>query len=93
LAVVLLSIVEDKVLVVNCLPVGFLNLWCHIEVVVIGGFHRLVGGIGDGGAGFAFVAEVVVVVGGDWVNGMIAWMEALASVRVGEVSWQCTGAP
>jgi hypothetical protein len=89
LVLVLLSFAEANMLVVGCLSVGFLNPWCHIVAEDVGGFHRLV--VGDiGGAGFAFAVEVVVAVGGGWVGGTVAQMEALASVPIGEGSRQCT---
>jgi hypothetical protein len=42
---VLLGTVEARGLVAGCLPVGFLNLWCHIVAEAVGGFHRLVMGV------------------------------------------------
>jgi hypothetical protein len=45
--VVLLGIAEIRVLVAGCLPMVFLNLWCHIVVEVVDGFHRLVVGVRD----------------------------------------------
>jgi hypothetical protein len=42
--VVRLDIVEATVLVAGGLPVGFLDLWCHIVAEAIGGFCRLVVG-------------------------------------------------
>jgi hypothetical protein len=43
--VLLLDIVVARVLVVSCLPVGFLDLWCHIVTEADGGSHRLVVGV------------------------------------------------
>jgi hypothetical protein len=63
LVVLLLSIAEAMMLVVGCLLVDFLNLWCHIVAEAVSGFHRLV--VGDiRSVGFAFVAEVVAMGGG-----------------------------
>jgi hypothetical protein len=40
--VVRLSVAEARVLVAGGLPMGCLDLWCHIMAGVVGGFHRLV---------------------------------------------------
>jgi hypothetical protein len=73
------------VVVACCLPVGFLNLWCHIAVEAVGGFHRCV--VGDAkGVRFASMVKVVAV------GSMVVRTEALASVPVGEGSRRCTGA-
>jgi hypothetical protein len=81
-AVVLLGIADVGVLVVGCLPVGFLNMWFHVVAEAVGGFHGLVvGGAED--VGFAFAVEVVMAVGGGWVGGIVAQTEALSFVPVG----------
>jgi hypothetical protein len=70
--------------------VGFLNLWCHIVVEVVGGFCRLV--VGDvEGVRLAHAAEAVAV-GGGCFGGAAARTETLASIPTGEGSRQCTGA-
>jgi hypothetical protein len=36
---------EGMVLVAGGLPMGVLDLWCHIRTEIVGGFHRLVVGV------------------------------------------------
>jgi hypothetical protein len=80
--VVRLGIVEARVLAAGGLPMGFLDLWCHIVAEVVDGFHRLVvGDIEDMGFGYAVEAGEV-----DWgcFGGAGARMKALAFALVGD---------
>jgi hypothetical protein len=87
----LLDTAKAGVLVVDGLPMGFLDLWCRIVVEAGGAFHRLM--VGDiEGVRFACGVEVVAAGGEDCFGGASARMEALASVPVGEGSRLCTGA-
>jgi hypothetical protein len=87
--VVVLGTAETKVLVGRCLPVGFLNLWCHIVMKAVGGFHRLM--VGDiGVVGLANVAEVAM--DGGWVRDAVVQTDALASIPLGKGYRLCIGA-
>jgi hypothetical protein len=64
-------------------------------VETVGKFHGFVvgGGGGSNCLGFAFAAEVVVVVDEGWVGGAVVQKETLASIPVGEGCQLGTRAP
>jgi hypothetical protein len=83
LAVVLLYITEAKALAAGYLLAGFLCLWCHIVVEVVGRFCGLVAEA-MGVVEWAFVVKVEVAMGGGCVACMLDRTEALASVPISE---------
>jgi hypothetical protein len=84
-----LSIADARVLAACGLLMGLVDLWCHIEEEVVGGFHRLVVRV-------LRVCDLDMRQRWGWIGVVLAvatQTEALASVPVGEGSRRCTGAP